>query len=595
MRETAVAAAFFLAVAAVLFTVELPAEPRTIETFPEDTDIDLTGSYQGEPVYRSVSHTEFRPYYRGETYGRRYESLRKPRITDGEVTFVASKNNRSLLLRGETVIANTSEPIVSYEMLNGTPVYLKGGYGDNKTLYMGEQQLEEFENYEDMEIIDGDIAVLAARDHEDYLWYGGQVVDRNASGMEVIEYRGKPAYRTREDLEYGLSVEGEPAGIEGSVRDFRVIQGELAVSLQNGTRLLGNRDVSRCRSINELEYVDGKPACTVEIGNTTMISYQGDLYGQRFESAFNPFEINGSLAYIASDGGMFIANRKERLTARYDIVNDPLVDQNSLYFQASDNGTTGVYRNGERVTDYPFSMIRGDKRPLIQVSNNTYRIYRGDEILSEASSLKKPAVLDEGIVYSVNSDEGSVLKTPDGNITGYDWIYDYTVAGGKLAFIGERDQSYFLNFNGSESGEFSDTGYLRVYNQTPYFLASRAGKELLMSGHNVHTNLNERDKPEFFGDEEREYEYVEKDGETFIRYIGDEYGPFNKTAEVEILNDSLIVVERDEDSEYLHNGGRRYGPYREVRDFTVSGSKLFFVVRQHGQIRLKSVEGKPEL
>jgi len=567
---------------------------ETVKSFDQDAQVEYLDSVDGEPVYISLPIYESFIYYKGEKYGGEFDSIFDKSLINGDIYYTANSGERELLLSNGEVIVNSSENIIEYDILNGVPVYLSGGYGENKTLYRGDSTVRNFSEVEDMKVIDGKIAVLYSKAYKEYLWYNGSVIDDDASIGDILEYKNKPLYQTGEILEYDLALEGEQVKTRGSVDDFRVIEGQLAVEYENGNMYLEQKNISYCGRIDRVSIINEKVACYGP--DREKIFYGGTPVESEFDKQNFAFEYRGDLAYVASqNGSSFIVSDGEILTKNYSLILDPFSKNGTLYFTAARKGSTNVYRDGKRMTDHRYAQLISQDTPLIKAARAEMKLYRGQKLLKTAQEIDEPVISEKGLIYQYFEEGKSTLVTPERNITEHEFIRNYAYGDKGLAYIAQKDGRYIFVYNDRKERSFSDTAQLKRVNGTPYFLGERKGHTLLMKGHEIHTNLSEKSKPDFFKSKhsDEDYKRTEEEGKTYIEYKGEKYGPYN-LPELNVTartgNNEIAVITEEGSSEYLNNDGKKYGPYQRIDKLTIGKKNIFFLAVENEKLKLKQIK-----
>lgn len=579
-------------------------EVKTVNNFSEDTMIQSFTVHEGEPVYTTFSNYSYRPYYDGKLYGENFELSRHPELRKDKLVSTTENNSRNLLMVNGEVKINSSENLIAYDILNGSPIYGKGE--ENITLKHGEEVIRDFNDIESVKVIDGKIAVMASKEFDDYIWYNGSVIEKDVSSTELKEYRGKPTYIVFKDLKYDLAVGGEKLNLNGSVDDFRVIKGKLAVSFEDGRKILAGKDISHCDWLENVEIINGKTLCPGP--DRTIIHYGERKLGKSYDEAMKPFEYNDSIAFVAQkEGSWFIVNQGKRLTEKYSGIYHAFPYNDSVYFSGVRQGKTNVYRNDKKVTDFPIAFFandpEGEEKPLITVMNPSGTLYKGRKPVKTADWIEDLAVTEEGLTYQYYKDGKTFLVTPDKNISeGY--VHDFGYGDRGLAYLTEREHRHFLVYNDGKSMNFSDTTYIKFVNRTPYFRGVKNDHVLLMEGLDVHTNLSEGTLPGFMEEdryeEEEEYETVEEENSTYIMIEGEKHGPFlpqNDTTLYPYLNDvthrngSVALVENMEEKEFLYYNGKRYGSYDFVYQYELLPDKILYTAVKDDRYAVKKITG----
>lgn len=596
--------AFFLMYSADFFSQGSQVE--TVNNFTGDTSVQSLTVSDGKPVYVTLSDYETYPYYKGEVYGKEFESTGFASLINDQVVFTAEKDGRDFLVIDGDIKVNSTENLKEPEILEGRPVYVEGD--ENLTLKHGQQELRDFQEVETVKVINGSIAVIASKDHDRYLWYNGSVIDRNVSTTDLKEYRGKPIYEKYESsdysLGYSLGLEGEKLELNGTVDDFRVIDGKLLVSFENDRKVLGEENISYCGRIEQVDIVEEKIACPGP--NRTKIFYGDETKGTGYDKVMTPFEYEDSLGFIANkNGASFIVSGEKTLTGNYSVIYDAFTYNDSLYYSGARKGKINVYRNNKKVTDYPIASFLEKQdhkdKPLITVQDSNQTIYRGREPLKTAEWIERPIKSEEGITYQYYDDGETVLVTPEKDISGYRYVQDYRYGEKGLAYLTHQKLRHFLVYNNRKSMNFTETADIRLVNGTPYFIGAKNGHKLLMKGLDLYKNLSSSDYSysQLIDEEEKEYETLEDKNGKYIRIEGEKHGPFPKVPdstyypyfdEVTYRNGSVALIENRKDTDFLYYEGNRYGPYNYIPEYELLDERIFFTVMGKNSFGVKKIE-----
>ncbi len=252
--------------------------------------------------------------------GRGYEGIKNLKDIDGKIAFLATNESYDpevpwpppggaasraisgmkdprqwFIVYDGQVIGKQYTTIFDFIEVNGKIAYVVGitPYYPTFVVYDGIEG-KKYQDIKDIKEINGTLAYFAQNNSKWFLVYNGVEGKSYHEVKNLVEINGKPAYFANNS-----SVYEHPEWI--LVYD-------------------GNESQDKYYNVDSLIGGGGKVAFQVVSGypGRKYILYDGKEVGKEYEDAWNPVEVNGTLAYLASDGNKtFIVYNGEEIGKQY--------------------------------------------------------------------------------------------------------------------------------------------------------------------------------------------------------------------------------------------------------------------------------------
>lgn len=251
------------------------------------------------------------------------------------------------------------------------------------------------------------------------------------------------------------------------ITGFRAVKDGKRYVVYNGSTVGSEYD----EVIKAFRVVDGKQAFMAVKNGKNFVVYDGKELGKEYDSVTGLAVYDGKLAYTAwKDGKPFIVYDGKEIPNSYDYVELLSEMNDSLSYIGVTGSSTIIYHNGSTIGldeeydwIYPPILVNGTLAYQASKNNESFLVYEEKWIYAPSANEKLGGVyqdVDGRLAYNILEADGKQYVVYDdrayGKGAGYDSVYSYDSAGGKLLYVAVKGEKMIIVYDGQEIGSDYD-------------------------------------------------------------------------------------------------------------------------------------------
>ena len=312
----------------------------------------------------------------------------------------------------------------------------------------------------------GELVYIASKDGKAVAVSRGQELGKDYdSVIGLVWADGIIGFRAIKDGKRFVVYNGSPVGSEYDevIKAFRIVDGKQAfIAVQNGKSFVvydGKELGKEYDSVTGLAVYDGKIAYTAWKDGKPVIVYDGKVIPTDYDYVELLSEMNQSLSYIAVRGSstiIYYDGRTIGLDEGYDQVYMPVLVSGKLAYQAFKGNESFLVYDGKKI----YAPFAGEKiggvyqdvggllaYNVLEADGKQYVIYDGREYGKGAGydSVYGYDSADGKLIYEAVKDGRTIIVYDGREISlDYDPVTNPQVISGKVMFAGKRDGVWYI-------------------------------------------------------------------------------------------------------------------------------------------------------